>query len=134
MSEIVRVYKVLARIDGVLSSVMIDRGVAKKIYRKDAWNHPSPWLAKKGYGLFAFTSLERANAFAMFNKRNPYCDVWAADGVLFGELPKYRSCNGLRYLSDKILPDLEFQDWPSSTVCCKRLKLVRCLVKGELSR
>jgi len=128
-----KVYKVVENFKGRLVSALIF-GKAVVEYTPGEWTEAPKWLARKGYHITAFKDLVDARDFAAFNSTYvKHMEIWQAEAEGVSEdLPAMMnpfglSCGVLEKCPDDFL-------WLSSTIMCRRLKLVRKLDWKEIEK
>jgi len=90
------------------------------VYKPGEWIEPPRWLAARGYYLTAFREYRFAKQLA--DSLPLYTEVWLAeaDGILTDLPPR---CDIVAIDIGELEP-LEIP-WPTGTVMCRRLKLLR---------
>lgn len=110
-------FKLLTLADWGLMSYSA-RGMAACVYPIGAWVEAPDWLAKLGYGLCVFDTMEHARRFDRF----PSDGIWECE-VEDAHEPTVRP---IRHdaLEDGYT-DESGEDWPLGTLHAKRVKIIR---------
>lgn len=103
--------------DGRFWSALVD-GKACVEYKVGEWSQAPIWLAKKGYHLFAFGSLEVAVDIKKIHSLD--FKIFKCETVKIEELPHKLS---MYDLNDGIITE-NTTDWPLNTIMAERIKLI----------
>ena len=118
--EVVKVYKVVFRGEhGELRSILA-YGDAEVVYTPNKWVEAPRWLAKEGYYLTAFKTIEDALDFV--DGVSLRFEIWEAEAQ--GIIKKLPNPCDIDSLADRKLVPLKLE-WPRGTIMCQRLRLIR---------
>jgi len=115
-------YKVTTEIKGIQHSCLFEGGIFGVQYSTEKWAKAPEWLAKKGYHLFAFDSLENAKKYIpeVSGMRQK---IWECEiKKRFKKLPPYLDL--VEAARGRMIPaeDITF---PEGTVMVREVKLIR---------
>lgn len=99
------------------SSRIVD-GYAEVEYKEGKFVHAPRWLARRGYHLLVFDSIERAVEFVGYQSAS----IWESEATGEVELPPFLDGHVLGYYK-KFVED--YGTWPKGTKMYKRVKLLR---------
>lgn len=118
--------KVVRRLsNGTLVSCLA-AGKARVVYKPGEWTEAPEWLSKEGYNLTSFISFETAWRFAK-DYPNKHFEIWEAEAedITTALPPKLK----LTWLEFGEMLESSSAWWPDGTVMCRRLKLVRRVMR-----
>jgi hypothetical protein len=119
-------YKVTIDFDGRQDSCSAYGGKANVRYQINSWSEAPAWLSEKGYGLFVFDSLKKAQKFSKYLSLTGL-KIWECE--IEGKFPSLPVPLSRSYLECGYLLPVAGSKFPKGTVMVKKIKLLK-LIKG----